>query len=82
MRGWSHDQLAIAVGSSRQHLIKLEKGQHLPGDRLLAAIGVATGQSPSFFESDDDEDPDPVATLMNAVRLVVRDEIARERERI
>lgn len=54
--GFSHDALALRVGSSRQHLIKLEKGMHLPGEALLARIGEATGKPPGFFEDEDDEE--------------------------
>jgi transcriptional regulator with XRE-family HTH domain len=61
----SHDSLARQVGTSRQHLIKLEKGQHLPGEALLARIAQATGRDIDYFaaESDDDEEPDPVALM-------------------
>lgn len=54
--GLSHDKFAARVGTGRQHLIKLEKGMHLPGPELLAAIARESGKSPEFFESDDDED--------------------------
>lgn len=67
----SHDQLAAKVGTSRQHLIKLEKGQHLARPEMLAKIAEATKKSERFFESDDDEESDPVADLFAAFLRVV-----------
>lgn len=55
-KGMSHDALAAKTGTSRQHLIKLEKGQHLPRPEMLAKIAEATGKPESFFESEDDEE--------------------------
>lgn len=56
--GLSHDRLACKVGTSRHHLIRIEKGMHLPRPDLLAKIAEATGKPESFFTSDDDdEDP-------------------------
>ena len=67
--GLSHDRLAVAVDSSRQHLIKLEKGKHVPREDLLQRIADATGKQLSFFteEDDDDEESDPVAELYRAL---------------
>lgn len=52
------DQLASAVESSRQHLIKLEKGQHRPRAEMLTKIAEATGRSVGWF-LDPDIDPSP-----------------------
>jgi len=52
------DQLAQAVDSSRQHLIKLEKGQHRPRAEMLGKIAEATGRSVEWF-LDPDLDPSP-----------------------
>jgi transcriptional regulator with XRE-family HTH domain len=52
------DQLATAVESSRQHLIKLEKGQHRPRAETLMKIAEATGRSVEWF-LDPDLDPSP-----------------------
>ncbi len=54
----SHDRLAVAVGSSRQHLIKLEKAQHRPGAELLTRIAEATEREVEWF-LDPDLDPSP-----------------------
>lgn len=71
LAGLSHDKLAAAVGTSRQHLIKLEKGQHLAGETMVARIAEATGKPMAFFAADDDEESDPVADLFDALRRTV-----------
>jgi len=80
--GYSHDRLAQIVGSSRQHLIKLEKGTHLPRPELLSAIAKATGKPEAFFESDDDEEAEPVSLddyLRARVRELFHEEIQAAR---
>ena len=52
------DRLAAAVESSRQHLIKLEKGLHRPRAETLTKIAEATGRSVEWF-LDPDLDPSP-----------------------
>ncbi len=52
------DLLATAVGSSRQHLIKLEKAQHRPGAQLLSRLAEATGREVEWF-LDPDLEPSP-----------------------
>lgn len=47
--GLSHDKLGALVGTSRQHLIRLEKGWHRPSDALLQRIAESTGQDPDYF---------------------------------
>lgn len=47
--GLSHDSLAAAAGTSRQHLIKLEKGQHRPRAGMLTEIAQATGRDVDWF---------------------------------
>ena len=47
--GLSHDRLGELVGTSRQHLIRLEKGVHSPRPDMLARIAAATGKPLSFF---------------------------------
>lgn len=76
-KGLSHDALGAVVGTSRQHLIKLEKGQHLPTDAMLTRIAEATDRELEFFtsESDDEEESDPVSDLLHAIRRVVRREV-------
>lgn len=56
--GLSHDQFGSLVGTSRQHLIKLEKAQHRPGALMLLRISEASGRSIDWF-LDPEVDPSP-----------------------
>lgn len=79
--GLSHDQLAAKVGSSRSHLIKLEKGMHAPGDSLAKKIAEATGRTVEYLagegpdDEDEDEESDPVAALTFAIKRLVQAEV-------
>jgi transcriptional regulator with XRE-family HTH domain len=85
--GLSHDKLGAAVGTTRQHLIKLEKGLHMPGDGMLTRIAAATGKPEAYFlaTADEDEESDQMADLVGAligrlmqtpaIRDVVRDAV-------
>lgn len=52
------DRLALAVESSRQHLIKLEQAKHRPRAEMLSKIAEATGRPVGWF-LDPDVDPSP-----------------------
>lgn len=86
--GLSHDKLAARVGTSRQHLIRLEKGTHMPRPEMLAAIARETGKSEAFFESDsdDEEEADAVTDLVRALHRAaveaVEDALAAREERL
>lgn len=54
--GLSHDRLGAMVGTSRQHLIRLEKGDHAPRAEMLAKIAEATGKPEAFFTGDSDDE--------------------------
>jgi transcriptional regulator with XRE-family HTH domain len=54
----SHDRLAEGAGTSRQHLIKLEKGKHRPRAQMLTRIAEHTGREIDWFV-DPDLDPSP-----------------------
>src|SRR4051812_44158185 len=57
--GLSHDRLgALCGGVTRQHLIKLEKGQHRPTLEMLSRIAEATGRDLRWFV-DPEVDPSP-----------------------
>lgn len=57
----SHDQLGKAAGTSRHHLIKLEKGIHRPKPDMAARIAEATGVPLELLtDPDDSEGPDVV----------------------
>jgi transcriptional regulator with XRE-family HTH domain len=77
--GLSHDRLIEKIGrSNRGHLIKVEQGLHIPRQDLRDSIADATGVPRDLFD-EDDEEADPVADLMTALRLVVRAELAKEK---
>lgn len=77
--GLSHDRLVDKIGrSNRSHLIKIERGLHVPRSDLREAIADATGVPRDFLADDDDEDSDPVTDLLNAIRRVVRVELRKE----
>jgi transcriptional regulator with XRE-family HTH domain len=52
----SQERLAELIGTSRRHMIRIEKGLHHPGPAFRARIAEATEQPEEFFESDDDEE--------------------------
>ena len=84
--GLSHDRLGELVGTSRQHLIKLEKGKHAPREALLQRIAEATGKKMAFFlqdEGDEEEDgeSDMAGRLMETLRALVRAELAAATEK-
>ncbi len=53
------DELAVKVGSSRHHLIRLEKGHHRPRARMLEAIAQATGKPIDWFLVEEAGNPAP-----------------------
>lgn len=75
--GKSHDRIVAEMGrSNRGHLIKIEKGAHVPRQELREAYADATGVSHDLFAEEDDEEADPVTDLLTALRRVVREELA------
>lgn len=50
--GLTLDRLAALIGTSRQHLIRVEKGGHLPRQPLLEAIARETSTTVAHLESD------------------------------
>ena len=52
------DALGETVGTSRQHLIRLEKGLHRPRPEMLSRIAEATGRDIDWF-LDPEVDPSP-----------------------
>lgn len=63
--GLSHDKLAAMVGSSRQHLIRLEQGLHMPGPELLERIAAATGKAVSDLSPEDEAEAAAMADPRN-----------------
>lgn len=76
----SHDTLAQTVGSSRQHMIRLEKGQHQPRPEMRARIADALGD-PSLTAGDDDEEDDAEMVVLGEMflELLTRVEAMRSR---
>ena len=52
------DGLGEQIGTSRQHLIRLEKGLHRPRAEMLLRIAEATGREVDWF-LDPEVDPSP-----------------------
>lgn len=52
------DELGTRVGTSRQHLIRLEQAKHRPRAEMLTRISEATGRSCDWF-LDPEIDPSP-----------------------
>lgn len=75
--GLSHDRLIERIGrSNRSHLIKIERGLHVPRADLRDAIADATGVPRDLLADDEDEESDPlVVALMSAIRRAVREEM-------
>lgn len=44
--GFSQEAFAPLVGITRRHLMRLERGKHMPSDALLRRIAEAIGQDP------------------------------------
>jgi transcriptional regulator with XRE-family HTH domain len=68
--GLSHDKLAAMVGSSRQHLIRLEQGLHMPGTELLERIAAATGKAVSELSPEDEAEAAAAADPRNFVEAM------------
>lgn len=57
--GRSHDKLAEAARTSRQHLIKLEQARHRPGLEMLERYAAATGKPVDYFLVEEAGEPNP-----------------------
>lgn len=53
----SHDRVAAKAGTSRQHLINLEKGRHRPRPEMLERIADALGTPLDFFLAEEVQEP-------------------------
>lgn len=72
------------IGTTRRHVIRLENGEHRPSAALLGRIAEVTGDSAESFgypSSDDDEEAASMqSALLDAVRVLIADEFARQRQ--
>lgn len=77
--GISQENLAVSVGITRRHLIRLENGEHLASRDLRNRIAAETGaKSEDLRSEEDDEDPHRPLTLDESLQLRI-DEILRDR---
>lgn len=76
----SHDALAGRVGTSRQHLIRLEKGLHTPRAAMMDAIARETGvplDSFNWVDPDADEEDSGVQELAAVLLRVIREQAVK-----
>lgn len=78
-KGISQEKLAAMIGTSRRHMIRVEKGQHMPGRKLVARIAEATEQPEKFFEADDEESSLSQMSIDDLLRLRARQILEEER---
>lgn len=53
------DRLGEIVGTSRHHLIRLERGDHRPREEMLTRIAEATGKPVDYFLVPEAGEPNP-----------------------
>jgi transcriptional regulator with XRE-family HTH domain len=68
------------MGTTRQTIIRWEKGFYSPNAESRRKLAAATGQDKAFFTDShaldaDDEEGDPVADLIKAIQALVRTEV-------
>lgn len=71
----SHDRLAAMAGTTRRHLIRIEKDEvKRPGAELTQRVADATEQPTSLLSPDEeDEEADLALDLMRVLRRVLKD---------
>jgi transcriptional regulator with XRE-family HTH domain len=84
----SQERFATLIGTSRRHLMRIERGQHVPRGELVKRIAEATGHELEFFSDDDEEESSSMAErsfagdlavmFRRAMRPEIRREVARE----
>lgn len=57
----SQEKFASLIGTSRRHVMRIERGDNMPRQALISRIADATGHSEEFFSDDDEEDSSTVA---------------------
>lgn len=73
--GLSQEKLADTAGTSRRHVMRLERGDHRPTQAMVKRLASATGKDESFFADSDDEEADPVGDLTRSLLALVRSAI-------
>lgn len=82
LTGLSQEVFAPLIGTTRRHMIRLERGQHLPGAALRDRIVESTGTEEQIQSADDEEDESAsTMTLDEFMRLQVQRLMQEERDR-
>src|SRR4051812_3550316 len=80
--GLSHDRLVEQIGrSNRGHLIKIEKGTHVPGVALRDLIADACDVPRDLFSDGDDDEEDAPVAFGEAMQLMFDRTVAAAVER-
>lgn len=76
--GYSQDRFAEAAGTTRRHLIRIERGDHVPRVDLMQRISELTGEPIERLSGDDDEEEAAQVTVtFTGSANVVADLMAR-----
>lgn len=78
-RGFSQTQLGQRIGAHVTSISDWERGANAPSGRHVASLARELDVAAEHFygSEDDDEEADPVADLVKAIRALVRDEARR-----
>jgi transcriptional regulator with XRE-family HTH domain len=80
--GFSQEAFAAEIGTSRRHMIRLERGDHRPSKPMLRRIAEASGREATWIDPDaDEEDRQAAVALVELLRLHVRELVRIEVER-
>jgi transcriptional regulator with XRE-family HTH domain len=77
----SHDRLATRVGTTRQVIIRWEKGQNSPSATSRQRLANYSGLPSGLFRDGDEED-DEESELVNALLVALRAVVRHETERV
>lgn len=80
LTGESQETFAAMIGTTRRHMIRLERGQHLPGAELRDRIVARTGTAEQIHSADDDEEVDLAMSFDDFLRHRIRTLIEEERQ--
>ena len=61
--GFSQERLAVAISTTRRHMIRLENGEHLPSGSLRDRIIEATGAERATIQASDDDEEEAALPL-------------------
>lgn len=80
--GLSQEAFAARINTSRRHVMRLERGQHMPSEPMLERIADVTGSTVEELVGDDDDEETSMTLdefLLHRVRQMIRDELRGER---